>query len=217
MVVVSSHGGPAHRRGCDPLQQEPASDGKARGAVGLFATIASMNRRVVGLAIIFIGCAAPPRPAVAPPETRAASASSSPVPAPAVASQSTTSANTTTDPEPDQAPCHGSIDESLQHELAGRAAQVRSCYENLLRREPRREGRLVVTVKLSEPGTIEHAWITLDELADPETTQCALAFFKAPLEGKIVGNCAIVNVPLRFKIKKPEPASSPENPRATKG
>jgi hypothetical protein len=92
----------------------------------------------------------------------------------------------------------------LQHQLAGRAAQVRFCYERLLRRDPRREGRLMVTVKLSGAGAIERAWITLDELADPETSECALSSFKEPLRGTVANGCAIVNVPLRFKIKKPE-------------
>jgi hypothetical protein len=101
------------------------------------------------------------------------------------------------------------IDESLQRQLAGRAAEVRFCYEHLLRREPQREGRMLVTVKLSGTGTIDRAWITLDELAEPATADCALASFKEPLNGTIEGGCAIVNVPLRFKIKKPEPQPTP--------
>jgi hypothetical protein len=93
---------------------------------------------------------------------------------------------------------------SLQHQLAERAAQGRFCYEDLLRREPRAEGRLMVTMKLSGAGTIDRAWVTVDELADAETTACVLASFKEPLNGTIAGDCAIVNVPLRFQIKKPE-------------
>ncbi len=67
----------------------------------------------------------------------------------------------------------------------------------------------MVTVRLSETGTIERARITLDELADPETADCALKSFKEPLNGTLTGGCAIVNVPLRFKVKKAEPQVTP--------
>jgi len=101
-------------------------------------------------------------------------------------------------------------DEALQHQLAGRAAQVRFCYERLLRRDPKREGRLTVTVTLSGTGTIDNATLSLDELADPETSECALASFKEPLNGEITGgDCALVNVPLRLMTKKPDPPNLP--------
>jgi hypothetical protein len=67
----------------------------------------------------------------------------------------------------------------------------------------------MITVKLSGAGTIERASITLDELGDPETVDCALAAFKEPLNGTIAGDCAMVNIPLRFQIKKPEPQTTP--------
>lgn len=104
--------------------------------------------------------------------------------------------------------CHGAIDEALQHELAGRGAQVRWCYQSLLERDPKREGRLMVTVEISGAGTIDDARITLDELGDPETSKCALGFFERPLHGAVRGDCVVVNVPLRFTIQKPK---SPED------
>jgi hypothetical protein len=168
----------------------------------------------LALSIVVLGCAATPPPAVAPDEAhRAAPAGGSAPEATAAEAAVSSSApapqpGATVPSSPDDE-CHGFIDESLQHQLAGRAAQVRFCYEKLLRREPQREGRLMVTVRLSETATIDRARITLDELADPETADCALASFKEPLNGTVAGGCAIVNVPLRFMIKKPEPQVTP--------
>lgn len=163
----------------------------------------------VGLFVV-LGCSAAPPPAAAPLEAHRAAPAVAPVqPAttaePAASSPAPASATSAANDEV----CHGSVDESLQQQLAGRAAKVRFCYEDLLRREPKREGRLMVTVRLSGAGTIDRSWITLDELADPETADCALASFKTPLKGNVEGGCAIVNVPLRFMIKKPEPQPTP--------
>ena len=160
--------------------------------------------------ITVLGCAgAPPPPAASQEAHRAASPAKPAGHASTAEPASSSPAPATSPSRPDDEVCHGLIDESLQHQLAGRAAQVRFCYEHLLRRDPQREGRLIVTVKLSGAGTIDRAWTTLDELADPETTECALASFKEPLNGSIAGGCAIVNVPLRFKTKKPEPQPAP--------
>ena len=174
-----------------------------------------MSSTYVGVAIVVLGCAAAPSPAAAPYEAHRAEpvvAATPPAATAETAAVETAAASSARASQQVAGPtsgrddvCRGSINESLQHQLAGRAAQVRFCYERLLGREPQREGRMMVTVRLSEGGTIDRAWITLDELADPETAECALASFKEPLDGDITGNCALVNVPLRFKIKKPEP------------
>lgn len=172
-----------------------------------------MSSCYLGVAIVALGCAAVPATAAAPAEPHGSVlANSAPnaltVEAPGSLSAPAPQPSPTASSSPDSE-CHGAIDESLQHQLAGRAAQVRFCYEKLLSREPQREGRLMVTVRLSETGTIERARITLDELADPETADCALESFKDPLNGTPTGGCAIVNVPLRFKVKKAEPQVTP--------
>ncbi|HEX2872556.1 MAG TPA: hypothetical protein VHP33_14905 [Polyangiaceae bacterium] len=161
---------------------------------------------VLGAGLITVmGCAGAPPPAAIPKEEQRAAPPAEPARRASPAELATSPAPAAATSKPDDEVCHGLIDEPLQQQLAGRAAKVRFCYERLLSRDPQREGRLMVTVKLSGVGTIDRAWITLDELADPETTECALASFKEPLNGSITGGCAIVNVPLRFKVKKPEP------------
>lgn len=174
-----------------------------------------MSRRELGLLVLIVGCTAAPRPAsepLAPGSGAARDAAAAPTPTSSL-TPPTPSSRPPAASSPDDERCHGSIDAALQDELSARAAQVRICYERLLRRDPRREGRMMVTVKLSAPAVIEQTWITLDELADPETTQCARATFQEPLNGTVAGDCAIVNVPLRFEIKKPEaPAQEDAGP-----
>jgi len=162
----------------------------------------------VGVAVVALGCAAAPPPAAAPYEAHRAEpvvAAAPPAAAAETAAASSARASQQVAASSRDDTCRGSIDEALQRQLVARATQVRLCYERLLGREPQREGRMMVTMRLSEGGTIDRAWLTLDELADPETADCALASFKEPLNGDIRGDCAIVNVPLRFMIKKPEP------------
>jgi len=180
-----------------------------------FGSFVPVKKLGFGLAVVVLGCAAGashanlpanqgPPPAGAPPSLTSPTAATVPTQGsagPTVASRPLEGGGDV---------CHGTIDEALQHQLAGRAAQVRFCYERLLKRDARREGRLVVTARLSGTGTIDSASITLDELGDPETSECTLASFKEPLSGAIAGgDCAIVNVPLRFKTKKPDPPSAP--------
>lgn len=169
----------------------------------------SPNYLALGMAITIGGCTTapppasptPPAPAPAPKVEAAASAA----PLASTPSDSTSKAIVAgAAPNYDEI-CHGSIDEAVQRELSARAARGRSCYENLLRRDPRREGRLMVTVKVSETGSIDSASIAQDELGDLETSECVLASFREPLRSTATGNCAVVNIPLRFQRKPPDP------------
>jgi len=162
-----------------------------------------------GLAVVVMGCAAAPQPGAGPQAAPPLAASAQSPGTPTTHSQQVASQTAAPSAsESANAICIGTIDSALQHQIAERAAQGRSCYENLLRRDPKREGRLVVILKLSGTGTIDSAGVSLDELADPETSECVLGYFKAPFNGSITDTCVVVNVPLRFKLKKPESSDS---------
>jgi len=178
-----------------------------------------MRKFDLSVVIFVVACTETPQANIPVNQSPAPATSSSGEPSPVASTVQTKDAppqKAASQPSVDDSKvCHGTIDEALQHQLAGRAAQVRFCYERLLQREPRREGRLVVAVKLSGTGNIDNATVTLDELGDPETSECALGSFKEPLSGAIAGgDCAIANVPLRFKTKKADPATVQNAPPA---
>jgi hypothetical protein len=148
-------------------------------------------------------CAATPPPAVAEkPSLPEATPDLPPEPAPAATSSAASPA------APEQV-CNAMIDEPVQHQLAQRAAESRHCYEQLLHRDPKRHGRMVISVRLDGAGQFLRAAASVDEVGDPEHTQCVLSQFKAPLDATISGNCADVNIPLRFAIKKDPPEQAP--------
>jgi hypothetical protein len=96
----------------------------------------------------------------------------------------------------------------VQRELVARAVEVRRCYEHQLRRDPALRGRVLVTVRLSGRGVFEAARLSKDELGQPELASCILGYFSAPLSAQFDGDCAEVNIPLRFEPKKAAPSEA---------
>jgi hypothetical protein len=94
----------------------------------------------------------------------------------------------------------------LQRELASRAADLRGCYERLLRRDKTREGRVVVQVIVAEDGAILGATLVEDGIDDSELSECILSWFRPGLAARPQGGCANIRVPINFAPKKPEPA-----------
>jgi hypothetical protein len=157
--------------------------------------VRAVNRYYLGVVLCAFGCGGPPAP-------------KAPGSAPAVQSEREAAPRLEAKPAPRI--CDGSIDEAIQRELAGRAARGRFCYGRLLERDPKREGSLTITVEISSAGTIDDARVILDELGDAETNECLLASFRKPLNGRVEGNCVVVNVPLRFRDERQGPPAARE-------
>jgi hypothetical protein len=64
---------------------------------------------------------------------------------------------------------------------------------------------MLISVRLRSAGQFERAVASVDEVADPDHTACVLSQFKLALAATFPGNCADVNIPLRFELKQ-EPA-----------
>jgi hypothetical protein len=103
----------------------------------------------------------------------------------------------------------------LQQQLTERAAQTRSCYERLLQKDPTRQGRVLVKVRMSGAGEFEQATITEDDFSLPEFSECILARFREPTGTSIDANCVEVNVPFRFMPKKSPPLEGTEPKQAS--
>jgi hypothetical protein len=108
--------------------------------------------------------------------------------------------------------CHAAVSPELQRELNQRAANVRSCYVQLLQADETRGGAVVVSVRMSGHGRFDEARLSEDEIGDPEFAQCVLSNFRAPTGSPIDGDCVDVNIPLRLVPQKPPPASGNPDP-----
>lgn len=106
----------------------------------------------------------------------------------------------------DPRPCRGAATEELVYVLSMRAAQSRSCYNEMLREGVEKEGRMVVRLLLQSNGELaEEPLIVEDQIQNEALSSCVVGVMKtgAP-EAPPKGGCLFVNVPLNFQVKKKE-------------
>lgn len=190
---------------------------------GVFRCYAIAMGRGVGwvMSVAWLaGCASSGQPAPTAPTVGhvADGAEESPAPAPEPGAKDTETGSQqaasaggspagTSPAEPPSAPCRGQMTDALLRALTARAAQSRTCYEQLLRTSPKAEGRLLVELSISEGGKIVASSVVEDDLGEAELSACAVAYLTAGEVPAPVDGCATVRVPLRFMPKKADPPS----------
>jgi hypothetical protein len=105
-----------------------------------------------------------------------------------------------TEPSAENGPdaCRGTPTSGTKRELVSRAEQIRSCYDALLRKDPSRQGRIVVGLRISQDGEVAAAGLVQDDLRDPDFETCALERFSYPFHSPPASGCLTVEVPMRF-------------------
>jgi hypothetical protein len=157
-----------------------------------------MCARVV-LAMGLLGCGSPPR--VADPPT--VSVDDAPRIKPAAAPDPT---GAPTEPEA----CGKGVPSSELIDAAmALAANARECYRAELRNESQSgaapEGRLMVRVEVNEDGAVRSARAVQDSLGRPSVTTCVTHLFSESTLPRPQSGCVIINVPLAFLVKQPDP------------
>ena len=94
--------------------------------------------------------------------------------------------------------CRGTPSSGTERELVSRAEEVRGCYDALIRRNPSRQGRVVVGLRIAPDGQVVTVGLVQDDLRDPDFETCALERFSAPFNNPPASGCLAVQVPMRF-------------------
>ncbi len=109
-------------------------------------------------------------------------------------------------PANDEKPCKGFFTQESVETISALAAQSKHCYNELLRRDPKAEGKVTVQVRVEADGTVRtRPLVVSDTLEDPVAVGCVLDTFadgipSAPPQG----GCAIAQIPMNFQPKSKE-------------
>jgi TonB family protein len=96
--------------------------------------------------------------------------------------------------------CSGEPSPALQGALGGKAGQSRACYEKALSSNSTLSGRMTVSIKINQQGSVCSAQIKSD-LNNPLVENCVLQSFRAATFPAPKGGCVDASVPLYFKPK----------------
>ncbi len=96
--------------------------------------------------------------------------------------------------------CSGEPNPALQGALGGKAGQSRACYEKALSSNSTLSGRMTVSIKINQQGTVCSAQVKSD-LNNPLVENCVLQSFRAATFRAPTGGCVDASVPLYFKPK----------------
>ncbi len=96
--------------------------------------------------------------------------------------------------------CSGEPSPGLQGALGGKAGQSRACYEKALSSNATLSGRMTVSIKINQQGTVCSAQVKSD-LHNPLVENCVLPSFRATTFPAPKSGCVDASVPLYFKPK----------------
>ncbi|MEI9937999.1 MAG: AgmX/PglI C-terminal domain-containing protein [Pseudomonadota bacterium] len=96
--------------------------------------------------------------------------------------------------------CSGEPNPGLQGALGGKAGQSRACYEKALSSNSTLSGRMTVSIKINQQGSVCSAQVKSD-LNNPLVENCVLQSFRAATFPAPKGGCVDASVPLYFKPK----------------
>src|SRR6478752_6654355 len=96
--------------------------------------------------------------------------------------------------------CSGEPNPALQGALGGKAGQSRACYEKALSSNSTLSGRMTVSIKINQQGTVCSAQVKSD-LNNPLVENCVLQSFRAATFPAPKGGCVDASVSLYFKPK----------------
>ena len=96
--------------------------------------------------------------------------------------------------------CSGEPNPALAGALGGKAGQSRACYEKALSSNATLSGRMTVSIKINQQGTVCSAAVKSD-LNNPLVENCVLQNFRAATFPAPKGGCVDASVPLYFKPK----------------
>ncbi len=99
--------------------------------------------------------------------------------------------------------CRGVATPRLVDELRARTTDTRLCYERALRDSPALAGRLVVSVRVTEDGSVAAVEFPEDDLRTDSVRDCARQIFLRPFSTPPERGCLVAVVPIRFKPKPP--------------
>ena len=96
--------------------------------------------------------------------------------------------------------CTGEPNPGLQAALSGKAGQSRACYEKALSSNGTLSGRMTVSIKINQQGSVCSASVKSD-LGNPLVDNCVLQSFRGATFPAPKGGCVDAAVPLYFKPK----------------
>lgn len=96
--------------------------------------------------------------------------------------------------------CSGEPNPALPGALGGKAGQSRACYEKALSSNATLSGRMTVSLKISQQGTVCSAQVKSD-MNNPLVENCVLQSFRSATFPAPKGGCVDASVPLYFKPK----------------
>jgi len=96
--------------------------------------------------------------------------------------------------------CTGEPNPGLTAALNGKAGQSRACYEKALSSNSTLSGRMTVSIKINQQGTVCSAGVKSD-LGNPLVENCVLQSFRGATFPAPKGGCVDAAVPLYFKPK----------------
>lgn len=96
--------------------------------------------------------------------------------------------------------CSGEPAPGLPGALGGKAGQSRACYEKALSSNSTLSGRMTVSLKISQQGTVCSAQVKSD-MNNPLVENCVLQSFRSATFPAPKGGCVDASVPLYFKPK----------------
>jgi len=96
--------------------------------------------------------------------------------------------------------CSGEPNPALPGALGGKAGQSRACYEKALSSNTTLSGRMTVSIKISQQGTVCSAQVKSD-MNNPLVENCVLQSFRSATFPAPKGGCVDASVPLYFKPK----------------
>ena len=98
--------------------------------------------------------------------------------------------------------CTGSATRATTSELTARTGDVQGCYDELLRRDPIRKGKIVIGLWIGLTGVVQRAGLLEDEIDDPDFETCVLERVSLPLRHPPDHGCLEVRIPIRFAPKE---------------
>jgi hypothetical protein len=98
--------------------------------------------------------------------------------------------------------CTGEAPGNLRSMLAAKGGQARGCYERALRQNNMLQGRLRLSLRIGQNGSVCSANVAMNELGDPGVASCVVAMFRATTYPNPQGGCVDVDVPLKFEPRK---------------
>jgi TonB family protein len=96
--------------------------------------------------------------------------------------------------------CSGEPNPALPGALGGKAGQSRACYEKALSSNATLSGRMTVSIKINQQGSVCSAQVKSD-MNNPLVENCVLQNFRAATFPAPKGGCVDASVPLYFKPK----------------